>query len=191
VLRSILHFASRPAMNIENVGPALVETLLTQGLIKSAADLYSLRKEQLLELERMAEKSAANVIASIQESKGRGLDKLLHGFGIRFIGKTSSTLLARQFKTLEALQAATLEDLMGIHEIGERMAQSVFDHFRNPAVEAFVDSLKAAGVKTVYDFVEGSDQLAGKTFVLTGTLPTWSRDEAKDLIEKSGGKTTD
>lgn len=191
VLRSILHFASRPAMNIENVGPALVETLLTQGLIKSSADLYYLRKEQLLELERMAEKSAANVIASIQESKGRGLDKLLHGFGIRFIGKTSSTLLARQFKTLDALQAATLEELMGIHEIGERMAQSVFDHFRNPAVEAFVDRLKEAGVKTVYDFVEGSDQLAGKTFVLTGTLPTWSRDEAKDLIEKSGGKTTD
>ena len=191
VLRSILHFASRPAMNIENVGPALVESLLTSGLIKSAADLYFLGKEQLLELERMAEKSAANVIASIQESKGRGLDKLLHGFGIRFIGKTSSTLLARQFKTLDALQAASLEDLMGIHEIGERMAQSVFDHFRNPMVEAFVARLKDAGVKTVYDFVEGSDQLAGKTFVLTGTLPTWSRDEAKDLIEKAGGKTTD
>lgn len=191
VLRSILHFASRPAMNIENVGPALVESLLTQGLIKSAADLYYLRKEQLLELERMAEKSAANVIASIQESKGRGLDKLLHGFGIRFIGKTSSTLLARHFRTLDALQAATREDLEGIHEIGERMAQSVFDFFRNPAVGDAITRLKEAGVKTIYDFVEGSDTLAGKTFVLTGSLPTWSREEAKELIEKAGGKTTD
>lgn len=191
VLRSILHFASRPAMNIENVGPALAESLLNHGLIRTAADLYFLRKEQLVELDRMAEKSAANVIASIQDSKGRGLDKLLHGMGIRFIGKTTSSLLARHFKSLDALQAATLEELQGIHEIGERTAQSVYDHFRNPAVEAFTARLREAGVRLDYVAVEGSDTLAGKTFVLTGTLPTLSRDQAKDLIEKAGGKTTD
>ena len=191
VTRAILHFASRPAMNIENVGPALVESLLKEGLIKTAADLYFLRREQLENLERMAEKSAANVIASIAESKGRGLDKLLHGFGIRFIGKTSSTLLARHFKSLDALRSATLEDLLGIHEIGERMAQSIFDFFREPAAQEFISRLQEAGLNLTYEAAAGSEELAGKIFVLTGTLPTWSRDEAKEIIEKAGGKTTD
>lgn len=191
VTRSILHFASRPAMNIENIGPALVESLLKEGLIKSVADLYFLKQEQLENLDRMAEKSAANVIASIQESKARGLDKLIHGFGIRFIGKTSSTLLARHFKTLEALRAASLEDLLGIHEIGDRMAESIFDFFRNPLTDALIARLTEAGVSPDYQGAEGTEELAGKTFVLTGTLPTWSRDEAKEIIEKAGGKTTD
>ncbi|HKP97637.1 MAG TPA: NAD-dependent DNA ligase LigA [Fibrobacteria bacterium] len=191
VTRSILHFAARPAMNIEHIGPALVETLLKDGLIKSVADLYFLKRDQLENLERMAEKSAANVIDSIQESKTRGLDRLIHGFGIRFIGKTSSTLLARRFKTLDALRAASLEDLLAIHEIGDRMAESIFKFFRNPVTEALIDRLAEAGVSLEYKGAEGSEELAGKTFVLTGTLPTWSRDEAKELIEKAGGKTTD
>jgi DNA ligase (NAD+) len=191
VTRSILHFVGRPAMNIEHIGPALVEALLKDGLIKSVADLYFLKQDQLENLERMAEKSAANVIASIQESKTRGLDRLLHGFGIRFIGKTGSTLLARHFKTLDTLKAATLEELLGIHEVGERMAESVFQFFRNPVTEALIARLAEAGVSLEYQGVEGSDELAGKTFVLTGTLPTWSREEAKEIIERAGGKTTD
>jgi DNA ligase (NAD+) len=191
VTRSILHFVGRPAMNIENVGPALVESLLKEGLIKTVADLFFLTQEQLENLDRMAEKSAANVIQSIQESKTRGLDRLLHGFGIRFIGKTSSTLLARHFKTLEALRSASLEDLLAIHEIGDRMAESIFNFFRNPLTEALIARLTEAGVSLEYQGVEGSDELAGKTFVLTGTLPTWSRDEAKEIIERAGGKTTD
>jgi DNA ligase (NAD+) len=191
VTRSILHFVSRQAMNIEHVGPALVESLLREGLIKSAADLYFLRQEQLQELERMAEKSAANVIASIQGSKDRGLDKLLFGLGIRFIGKTSSTVLARHFKTLEALRNASLEELQSVNEIGERMAQSVYEFFRKPETGKLLDRLAEAGVATTYAAAAGSEELAGKTFVLTGTLPTWSRDEAKEIIEKAGGKTTE
>lgn len=191
VTRSILHFAGRPAMNIEHVGPALVDALLKDGLIRSVADLYFLKQDQLEILERMAEKSAANVIASIQESRTRGLDRLLHGFGIRFIGKTTSTLLARQFKTLEALRKASLDELLAIHEIGDRMAESIFNFFRNPATDALISRLAEAGVSMEYQGVEGSDELAGKTFVLTGTLPTWSRDEAKEIIERAGGKTTD
>jgi DNA ligase (NAD+) len=165
--------------------------LLKEGLIKTVADLFFLTQEQLENLDRMAEKSAANVIQSIQESKTRGLDRLLHGFGIRFIGKTSSTLLARHFKTLEALRSASLEDLLAIHEIGDRMAESIFNFFRNPLTEALIARLTEAGVSLEYQGVEGSDELAGKTFVLTGTLPTWSRDEAKEIIERAGGKTTD
>jgi len=191
VTRSILHFVGRPAMNIENVGPALVESLLKEGLIKTVADLYFLTQDQLENLDRMAEKSAANVIQSIQDSKSRGLDKLLHGFGIRFIGKTSSTLLARQFKTLDALRNASLEELLAIHEIGDRMAESLFNYFRDPLTEALIAKLTDAGVSLEYQGVEGSDELAGKTFVLTGTLPTWSRDEAKEIIERAGGKTTE
>jgi DNA ligase (NAD+) len=191
VTRSILHFASRQAMNIEHVGPALVESLLRAGLIQSAADLYFLRPGQLEELERMAEKSAANVIASIQGSKGRGLDKLLFGLGIRFIGKTSSTVLARRFKTMEALKNASLEELESVHEIGERMAKSVHEFFRKPATEKLLARLEEAGVSLAYEAAAGSEELSGKTFVLTGTLPTWSRDEAKEIIEKAGGKTTD
>jgi DNA ligase (NAD+) len=191
VTRSILHFVSRPAMNIEHIGPSLVESLLKDGLIKSVADLYFLKREQLENLERMAEKSAANVIDAIQQSKTRGLDRLIHGFGIRFIGKTSSTLLARQYKNLDALRAATLEELLSIHEIGDRMAESIFKFFRNPLTDALIARLREAGVSLEYQGAEGSDELAGKTFVLTGTLPTWSREEAKELIEKAGGKTTD
>jgi DNA ligase (NAD+) len=191
VTRSILHFVSRQAMNIEHVGPALVESLLRAGLIQSAGDLYFLRPEQLQDLERMAEKSAANVIASIQGSKGRGLDKLLFGLGIRFIGKTSSTALARHFKTLDALRAASLEELEAVNEIGERMALSAFEFFRKPATEKVLARLEEAGVATAYAAAVGSEELAGKTFVLTGTLPTWSRDEAKAIIEKAGGKTTE
>ncbi|MDB5103609.1 MAG: ligase, NAD-dependent [Fibrobacteres bacterium] len=191
VTRSILHFVARPAMNIEHIGPALVESLLKDGLIKSVADLYFLKQEQLETLERMAEKSAANVIESIRESKIRGLDRLIQGFGIRFIGKTSSTMLARHFKTLDALRAATQEELLAIHEIGDRMAESIFKFFRNPLTDALIARLAEAGVSMEYQAAEGSDELAGKTFVLTGTLPTWSREEAKEIIEKAGGKTTD
>lgn len=191
VSRSILHFVSRQAMNIENIGPALVESLLREKKIESFADLYSLKQFDLESLDRMAEKSAIQVIAAIEESKTRGLDRLLFGFGIRFIGKTSATLLARQFKSLEVLRKSTLEDLLAIHEIGERMAESLVQFFQNPISEVLFDKLEKAGVNLIYEAAEGTNELAGKTFVLTGTLPTLSRDEAKEMIEKAGGKTTD
>jgi DNA ligase (NAD+) len=191
VARSILHFTSRPAMNIDHVGPALVESLLEHRLIETAADLYFLSREQLQELERMAEKSAANVIASIQGSKDRGLDKLLFGLGIRFIGRTTSTALARHFKSMDALRRASAEELESVNEVGERMAQSVHAFFRKPATARLLARLEEAGVSMDYQAAAGGEELAGKTFVLTGTLPTWSRDEAKELIERAGGKTTE
>ena len=191
VARSIIHFGSRGAMNIEHLGPALVDALLREGLIASYADLYFLRREDLENLDRMAEKSAANVLDSIAESKGRGLDRLIYGFGIRFIGKTSANLLARHFKHLEALRKATLEELSSIHEVGGRMAESVVKFFRSPATDKIIDRLEAGGVDLTYQGVEGSTELAGQTFVITGTLPTYSREEAKQLIENAGGKATD
>lgn len=191
VARSITHFVGRQAMNIEHVGPALVDSLLRAGLIKSFPDLYFLTREQLMELERMGEKSAQNVIDSIQQSKDRGLDRLLFGLGIRFIGKTTATLLARNFKTLDALAACTVEDFSALHEVGDRMAESLARYFASPAAKANIAHLKEAGVSLEYHGVEGSHELAGQTFVLTGTLPTWSREEAKQLIENAGGKTTD
>jgi DNA ligase (NAD+) len=191
VARSITHFVGRQAMNIEHVGPALVDSLLREGLIKSFPDLYFVTREQLMELERMGEKSAQNVIDSIQQSKGRGLDRLLFGLGIRFIGKTTATLLARNFKTLDALMACTQEDFCAIHEVGDRMAESLAKYYASPAARANIARLKEAGVSLEYQGVEGTHELAGQTFVLTGTLPTWSREEAKQLIENAGGKTTD
>lgn len=191
VARSIIHFGGRQAMNIEHVGPALVDSLLREGLIKSFPDLYFLTKEQLTGLDRMGEKSAQNVVDSIQASKAQGLDRLLFGFGVRFVGKTTATLLARHFKTLDALRAASVESLCAIHEVGERVAESVVKFFAADSTAKLIERLREAGVSLEYQGVEGTHELAGQTFVLTGTLPTWSREEAKQLIENAGGKTTD
>lgn len=191
VSRSILHFVSRQAMNVGDIGPALVDSLLRERLIESFADLYFLKQEDLEKLDRMGEKSAANVIEGLEQSKTRGLDRLLYGFGIRFIGKTSATLLARHFKSLEALRKATLEDFLAIHEIGERIAESMVKFMQSPIAEKNFAKLEKAGVSLTYEAAEGTDELAGKTFVLTGTLPTMTREDAKELIEKAGGKTTD
>jgi len=191
VSRSILHFVSRQAMNVENIGPAFVDVLLQEKLISSIPDLYSLTQSGLEKLERMGEKSAANVIEGLAQSKSRGFDRVLYGLGIRFIGRTSATLLARHFKSWTALKAASLEDLTSIHEIGERMAKSICDFTHSELAEKIFSQLEKAGVSLVYEAAQGTDELAGKIFVLTGTLPTYSRDEAKELIEKAGGKTTD
>ncbi len=191
VTRSILHFVGRQAMNIENVGPALVDALLGQGMIKSFPDLYSVRREDLERMDRMGEKSAQNVVDAIAQSKSRGLDRVLFGMGIRFIGKTSSTLLARNFKSMEALRNATLEQLQGVNEIGDRMAESLVNYFRSPVAREIIDKLEQADVDLTYTAADGTAELTGKTFVLTGTLPTWSREDAKERIERAGGKTSD
>ncbi len=191
VSRSILHFVSRSAMNIENIGPALVDALIDANLIQTYADLYTLNQESLQELDRMGEKSARGVIESIDKSKTRGLDRLLFGFGIRHIGRTSATLLAKHFQSLDALQKATLQELTVIHEIGERMAESILQFLASPQTHEAIAKLEKAGVTLTYTGEPGTSELAGKTLVLTGTLPTLSREEAKEWIEKAGGKTTD
>ncbi len=191
VQRAILHFASRGAMNIENVGPALVDALLEKEAIRNVADLYDLKREDLEQLERMAEKSADNVLKSLEDSKTRGLDRLLFGLGIRFVGKTTAGALARHFKNLDALRRATLEELEVTPDVGERIAKSLHDYFGNPENRKLLEHLQRAGLKTDYDAPEGAQTLAGQTWVITGTLPTWSRDEARELLEKAGAKVSE
>jgi DNA ligase (NAD+) len=191
VQRALLHFGSRGAMNIENLGPALMDALIESGKVRDVADLYTLQQEDLETLDRMAEKSARTVIAALEESKARGLDRVLFGLGIRFIGKTGAKVLARHFGTLEALQNASQEDLEKVHEVGERMAKSLFDYFHNPINKKVLEKLSQAGLKLDYEAPEGDQLLVGQTWVITGTLPTWSRDEAREALENAGAKVSE
>ncbi len=191
VQRALLHFASRGAMNIEHMGPALMDALVESGKIADAADLYTLQQEDLEGLERMAEKSAQRVIQSLEESKLRGLDALLFGLGIRFVGKTTARMLARHFGSLDRLQAASLEELETVPEVGGRIAKSLFDYFHNIHNIDLLQELKKAGLKLDYDAPTGEQTLAGQTWVITGTLPSWSREEARTLLENAGAKVSD
>ncbi len=191
VQRALLHFASRGAMNIEHLGPALMDALLEAGVVRDAADLYALTTEDLIHLERMAEKSAQRVLESLAASRTRGLDNLLFGLGIRFVGKTTARALARHFGTLDALKAASREDLETVPEVGARIAQSVHDYFRNPATHDLLRKFEEAGLALTYEAPAGEQPLAGQTWVITGTLPTWSRDEARTRLENAGAKVTD
>jgi DNA ligase (NAD+) len=191
VQRALLHFGGRGAMNIEHMGPALMDALLEAGTVRDAADLYALRQEDLEGLDRMAEKSAQRVIQSLEESKGRGLDRLLFGLGIRFVGKTTAKVLARHFGTLEKLRAASLEELEAVPEVGGRIAKSLFEYFRNPSNISLLQRFEKFGLKVDYDAPAGEQPLAGQTWVITGTLPSWSRDEAREILENAGAKVSD
>ena len=187
----IEHFASRDALDIEGMGESMVDLLVSEGLIKSYADLYTLKKEQLLPLERMAEKSASNLIQSIENSKQQGFDRVLYGLGIRFVGKTVAKDLAKAFGSLERLGAASLEELLAVDAIGPRIAESVREFFENPRYQNMLEALKLQGLQLqMVQTEKESSKLEGKVFVLTGTLPTLSRKEASDRIEANGGKTS-
>jgi DNA ligase (NAD+) len=186
---SLLHFGKRAVMNIEGMGEAVVQQLLDQGLVKSVADLYTLSEAQLTALDRFAEKSARSLLEEIERSKQAGLARVLMGLGIRFVGERTAELLAEEFGTIEALEAATAEELEQVEEVGPRISQAILEFFAQPANRALVDSLKVAGVQMTAEKKHCSAQLAGLTFVLTGTLPTLSREAARDLIEAAGGKT--
>ncbi|MBP3397239.1 MAG: NAD-dependent DNA ligase LigA [Clostridia bacterium] len=188
--RGIEHFASKNAMDIEGLGPQVVELLLKNDLIHDAADLYSLRAEDIAELERMGDRSAANLIASIEASKKAGLERLIFALGIRSIGQVTATALAARYGTLEALFVATAEELCCIEDVGQITADYVVDYFSHPQNVALCQRLIAAGVETAAIAAPRGDKLAGLTFVLTGTLPNMSRDEASDLIRAAGGKVT-
>jgi len=191
IREGIIHFASKGAMDIDGLGPAVVEQLLAAGLIKDAADLYSLKKEDLVRLERFGPRAAENLLAAIEASKDRGLAPLIAALGIRQVGGGAALVLARHFKTLDALIGATEEELTAIKEIGPKTAQSIVNFFQAPANLAVIQKLKAAGVKTTaVETAEGRGALAGKTIVLTGTLPNLSRREAADLITRAGGQVT-
>ena len=188
--RGIEHFASKDAMNIEGLGPQVVELLLSNHLICDAADLYALRAEDVATLERMGEKSAANLIAAIERSKSAGLERLIFALGIRSIGQVAAAALAARYRTLEACFAATKEELVSIEDFGEITADYVLNYFSHPQNLELCRRLSEAGVLTESTAAPAGDTLAGLTFVLTGTLPDMSRDEASALIKAAGGKVT-
>lgn len=190
----LLHFVSRRAMRIEGLGFALAEQLLEKKMVRDVADLYSLKLDDLASLERMAKKSASNVLSQIEASKTRDLWHLIYGLGIRHVGERTAAILARHFGSLERLGSATVEELDDIHEIGLTMAQSIHDWFADPGNKELCRRLVQAGVRAETDEKSSgaiADQrFAGKVFVLTGTLPEMTRDDARGLIEERGGRVT-
>jgi DNA ligase (NAD+) len=187
--RLLSHFASREAMNIENLGPALISQLIDSNLVKTPSDLYRLTVQKLAGLERMAEKSAQNVVQSIVDSKQSNLDRLVHGLGIRYVGRTSAKNLARHFRSMEALQKASAEDLQKVPEIGFRIAESIREFFDDSSNQKEIEALQESGVNMEFQGSGGS-KFAGQTIVLTGTLPTLSREDARAKIEENGGKVS-
>ena len=187
--RSIEHFASKGAMNIDGLGPQIVELLLKNKLISDVADLYTLKSEDIAELERMGKKSADNLIKAIENSKNAGLERLVYALGIRNIGEVASAALAARYKTLDALMRATREELCEIEDFGEITADCVLNFFSHEPNVRLCEKLTELGLLTEATAAPTDNKLEGLTFVLTGTLPTMSRDEASALIKSAGGKT--
>ncbi len=188
--RNIEHFCSRDAMDIEGLGPAVVAQLISAGLLNSSADLYSLRQEDLIGLERMGEKSAANLISAIDRSRTAGLDRVVYALGIRQVGKQAAKVLAETFGNIDALMSAGAEQLVGINDVGQITAECIVDYFSLPQSQALIDRLKAAGVNMTYEKVLAGSRFLGCTFVLTGKLERYTRDQAAALIEEQGGKVS-
>lgn len=190
IYRSIVHFASKGAMNIDGLGPAIVDTLINNDLIHSVADLYTLEANDLLMLDNFKEKSVNNLLSSIEKSKNNSLDRLIFGLGIRNIGSASAKLLCDRFGNLDNIISATAEEIAEIDGFGEIMAESVSKAFKEPHRLEIIERLKSYGVNVSYEKVQVDDRFKGKTFVLTGTLPTLKRAQAKEIIEKFGGKAS-
>ncbi len=187
----IEHFASRDALDIDGLGESMVDLLVKEGLIHNYAELYSLKKEDLLPLERMAEKSATNLIESIERSISQPFERVLYGLGIRFVGKTVAKDLAKAFGSMRTLQQASEDDLLAVDAIGPRIAQSVIEFFSEPRYLDILEKLEQSGLQFEREEkVMSSNLLEGKIFVLTGTLATLSRKQASQLIEEHGGKTS-
>ena len=186
--RSIEHFASKGAMNIDGLGPQIVELLLNNGLIADTADLYSLKVEDIECLERMGSKSATNLISAIESSKGAGLARLVYALGIRNVGEVAAAALADRFGSLDALMAATAEEISELEDFGQITAECVVNFFSHPQNTALCQRLKEAGLVTLNTAAPKGELFAGLSFVLTGTLPTMSRDEASEKIKLQGGK---
>jgi len=191
LLKNIIHFASKDAMNIEGLGPAIVSALLESKLINSVADLYELKAEDLEKLEGFAEKSSQNLIKSIELSKNNNIDRLIFALGIRNIGIKAAKLLCEKFLSIDKIMNASIDEIASIDGFGDVMAENVFKAFREPHRIELINKFKNYGLKMDYDGVLINDnRFAGKTFVLTGTLPTLKRREASDLIVKCGGKVS-
>jgi len=187
---SLLHFGSRGVMGIDGLGDAVVQQLLDRGLVHSVADLYSLSEELLISLERFAEKSARTLLAEIERSKKAGLARVLMGLGIRFVGERTAELLAQEFGSIDGIMGASTEELSRVEEVGPRVSEAIVEFFSREANRELVQKLRDAGVEMTAEKKVRSTQLAGLTFVLTGTLPTLTRDDAKKRIEDAGGKVS-
>ncbi len=190
MFRSVVHFASKPAMNIDGLGPAIVQQLMDAALVQSPADLYTLTAEQLLRLEGFREKSVQNLLGAIEASKTQPLDRVIAALGIPNIGQSTAVLLCEHFGSIDAIRNATAAEIAAIDGFGDIMAQSVCDTFARPDFLALVDRLLSLGLTMQYTQKQTSDLFAGMIFVLTGTLPTLKRDEAKAMIEAAGGKVS-
>lgn len=187
----IEHFVSRKAMNIDSVGGETVEQLYNAGLIKNIADLYALKKEDVINLERMAEKSANNLIEGIAQSKNNSFDKVLYGIGIRHVGETTAKKIAYYFKNIDTLSAATTQQLLEVGDIGEVIAESIVAYFANPNNKEVINRLKSYGIKfelSEEQLINTSNKLKDLTFVISGVFVKQSRDEIKKMIEQNGGK---
>lgn len=194
IREGLIHFVSRNAMNIDGLGERVITQLYDHGLIKDVADIYKLNREGLINLERMGEKSVENLLNAIEASKDNSLEKLLFGLGIRFVGAKAAKTLAQYFENIEALQQATVEELVSINEIGIKMAESIAKYFQTPEVGELIGELKALGVNTEYKGkkleMTGDSFFLNKVVVLTGKLEVLTREEAKEKIEALGGKVT-
>jgi DNA ligase (NAD+) len=187
---SILHFASRGVMNIDGMGDALVNQLTDRGMVKNVADIYSLTKADLLKLERMGDKSAQNVLDEIEASKKLPLERVIFGLGIRFVGERTAQFLAEHFASMDAVMKASQHELLEVNEVGPRIAESIAEFFHEPRNRELVERLRKAGLRFAGKKKERGTKLAGKTFVLTGTLAKYSRDEARKMIEDGGGRVS-
>ncbi|WP_050181924.1 NAD-dependent DNA ligase LigA [Domibacillus robiginosus] len=196
IREGLTHFVSRNAMNIDGLGEKVIAQLYREKLIKDVADLYTLKREDLLELERMGEKSVDNLLSAIEASKSRSLERLLFGLGIRHVGAKAARTLAMEFSTMDRLKKVSEEELTAVHEIGSKMADAVVLYFKQPEVAELMKKLEAAGVNMSYEgpvqpvIAKGESPFAGKTVVLTGKLTQLTRNEAKERIEALGGSVT-
>lgn len=189
-LRAVIHFVSKAAMNIDGLGASIVEQLLDKKLINDCSDIYYLNFDNVISLDGFAEKSANNLIAAISESKKSGLDRVLFGLGIRMIGSRAAQILAAHFGNIDPLMSASVDELSSISEIGTKMAQSIVEYFKQDKSLYIIERLRAAGVDLTYTSTQKGNNFDGKIFVLTGTLPTLKRNDAKKLIESYGGKVS-
>ena len=191
VVGKMIHYVSRKALNIENLGSETIEQLYREKLIENVADFYTLKKEQLLPLERMAEKSAQNIIDGVEKSKQKKKKKVLYGIGIKHVGETVAKKLVKNFNTIEELKNASVEELCQVEDIGEKIAISITEFFKNPENLLMIERLKTYGVQLEKGENTNevlSNALEGKTFLFTGKLSLFTREQAEEMVEKHGGK---
>ena len=190
LLRNLIHYCSRDAMDIEGLGPSIIETFVNEGMIKTVTDIYRLNKEKIASLDGFQQTSANNIIESVENSKNNDLSKLIFALGIRHIGAKAAKLLSDEFKNIDNLMNASLEAISDIDGFGDIMAKSAFDFFQSESARELIADLKSFGVNTESKTVINDNRFEGMTFVLTGTLPTYKRSEASKIIESFGGKTS-